>query len=268
MHPPTPCGGLPTPALTCAHWNVHLRDKEEGGGQATTTTDPDFWWALKKIVALNGSAPKALQKIVPQPKGQEKNFPQSLGGGGVGGGGGKGVVRGPTLPSPCAEVLRQALAMEHQSGPTACPWAVGGPYQPSGMDLDRTRYTHSVGCCWEQVSVMWICQRQHNFPTRPVPRSGLTTVPWVIMSGSMVMRSYESAPAHPHNKPIPCSCSPENGPGFYSVAQRAPGSRSIVFGTQPPNQWRGPTPEYVTTAPISRPVLDKFRRKFLKPSRN
>ena len=26
MHTPSPCGGLPTPALTCAHWGVHLRD--------------------------------------------------------------------------------------------------------------------------------------------------------------------------------------------------------------------------------------------------
>ena len=26
MHTPSPCGGLPTPALTCARWGVHLRD--------------------------------------------------------------------------------------------------------------------------------------------------------------------------------------------------------------------------------------------------
>ena len=26
MHTPSPCGGLPTPALTCAHWGVHLQD--------------------------------------------------------------------------------------------------------------------------------------------------------------------------------------------------------------------------------------------------
>ena len=26
MHTPSPCGGLPTPALTCARWGVHLQD--------------------------------------------------------------------------------------------------------------------------------------------------------------------------------------------------------------------------------------------------
>ena len=26
MHTPSPCGGLPTPALTCAGWGVHLPD--------------------------------------------------------------------------------------------------------------------------------------------------------------------------------------------------------------------------------------------------
>ena len=26
MHTLSPCGGLPTPALICAHWGVHLRD--------------------------------------------------------------------------------------------------------------------------------------------------------------------------------------------------------------------------------------------------
>ena len=26
MHTPSPCGGLPTPALTCAHWSVRLQD--------------------------------------------------------------------------------------------------------------------------------------------------------------------------------------------------------------------------------------------------
>ena len=34
MHPPSPCGGLPTPALTCAPRGVHLRDQfpDRGGG--------------------------------------------------------------------------------------------------------------------------------------------------------------------------------------------------------------------------------------------
>ena len=26
MHTPSPCGGLPTPALTCARWGVRLQD--------------------------------------------------------------------------------------------------------------------------------------------------------------------------------------------------------------------------------------------------
>ena len=26
MHTPSPCGGLPTPALTCSRWRVHLQD--------------------------------------------------------------------------------------------------------------------------------------------------------------------------------------------------------------------------------------------------
>ena len=32
MHPPSPCGGLPTPAPTCARWGVHLQDHVPDGG--------------------------------------------------------------------------------------------------------------------------------------------------------------------------------------------------------------------------------------------
>ena len=44
MHPPSPCGGLPTPALTCACWGVRLQDNfpdsgfsQEGGGGIDNT---------------------------------------------------------------------------------------------------------------------------------------------------------------------------------------------------------------------------------------
>ena len=32
MHTPSPCGGLPTPALTCVHRGVHLQDNFPDGG--------------------------------------------------------------------------------------------------------------------------------------------------------------------------------------------------------------------------------------------
>ena len=32
LHTPSPCGGLPTLALTCAHCCVHLQDNRGGGG--------------------------------------------------------------------------------------------------------------------------------------------------------------------------------------------------------------------------------------------
>ena len=49
-HTPSPCGGLPTPALTCARWGVHLRDhvpdrgpdRGLGGGGSPASLSPRF----------------------------------------------------------------------------------------------------------------------------------------------------------------------------------------------------------------------------------
>ena len=46
MHTPSPCGGLPTPAPTCARWGVHLRNMGGGGGAMVLVPAlmaPDPW---------------------------------------------------------------------------------------------------------------------------------------------------------------------------------------------------------------------------------
>ena len=63
MHTPSPCGGLPTPALTSARWGVQLRDHSPdpgggGGGSLANPPPPSETLPSPKKSALDERSPK------------------------------------------------------------------------------------------------------------------------------------------------------------------------------------------------------------------